>query len=224
MGINPTNNHKKFDWEEFDAAIKFLKNGICILKFRDVIKAASGCKILPFDEESAHLMNAIDACIKNNLSSLSDRIYENFKGRSNELGNRVEAELNEMLNQIPGIKCEKPRLDNGKKQAAGYPDCLIESGNIKIYADVKTFQRKTFDSRLRSFFYQPTNKNKIHFDAPHCILGFETESIGGDNRSPFKIVGYKIISLYSLQVNFKAEFNADNAELYALDSPNSLTS
>lgn len=206
-----------FDWDEFEGAIQFLKAGISSLYFRDVIKAATGYEIKPFNTDSLKVIATIDNWLKNNLIHLSNFAQTNYIGRANELGNTIEEELRKNLSAIPNLKCGKPLLANGNLQSTGYPDCLIEIGEVKIYADVKTFQTKTIDSTLRSFFYQPTNKSKIHFNAPHIIIGFETESLGGDNKSPFKLVGYKLIDLYELKVKFKAEFNAGNIEIYSLN-------
>lgn len=206
-----------FDWDEFEGAIQFLKTGISSLYFRDVIKAATGYEIKPFNTDSLKVIATIDNWLKNNLIHLSNFAETNYIGRANELGNTIEEELRKKLSAIPNLKCGKPLLTNGNLQSTGYPDCLIEMGEVKIYADVKTFQTKTIDSTLRSFFYQPTNKSKIHFNAPHIIIGFETESLGGDNKSPFKLVGYKLIDLYELKVKFKAEFNAGNIEIYSLN-------
>ncbi len=63
----------------------------------------------------------------------------------------MEDELRKGLNQIHNLVCDKPLLASGKKQATGYPDCLIESNGVKIYADIKTYQTKTAVSTLRSF-------------------------------------------------------------------------
>tara|TARA_Y100000748_G_scaffold255148_1_gene221266 strand:+ start:40 stop:216 length:177 start_codon:yes stop_codon:yes gene_type:complete len=37
------------------------------------------------------------------------------------------------------------------------------------------------------------------------------------NGSPFRIVDYNIIDLYDINVNFKAEFNTNNKEIYNLE-------
>lgn len=210
------NNKQDFDWNSFESAVHFLKKGIKTLFFRDVIKAATGHQILRFDNESLKVVKLIDDWINVNLSTLSDTIYAGFEGRANELGNRVEEEVRKGLNQIPKLKCDRPVLSTGKKQSAGYPDFLIELNSVKVYVDVKTYKSLGKKSTFRSFYYQPTNKSKIHYDAPHCIIGFETQSIGGDNKSPFKLIGYKIIDLYDLDVIFKAEFNVGNNKIYAL--------
>ena len=136
------NNAGNLDWEKFEAAIQFLKTGIDTLFFKDVIRASTGHDVLAFNKESLFVIDSVDTWIKNNLASISNSVYSGFIGRANELGNKVEDVLRQGLNQIPNLKCDKPLLSSGKKQAAGYPDCLIESNGIKIYADIKIYQTK----------------------------------------------------------------------------------
>jgi hypothetical protein len=206
----------KFNWDEFKTTITYLKKGVEELYFRDVIKAATDHSIIKFDDNSISTLSQIENYIKNNFNSLSDTVEKNYVGRINEVGNYIEGLLKAQINTIGKIKCSTATLADGSAQASGYPDYLIENSNITIYADVKAFQAKTLESSLRSFYYQPTNQVKIHKDAPHCLIGFEVKSISGENKSPFKLVSYKIIDLYELKVNFKAEFNANNIEVYSL--------
>ena len=95
---------------------------------------------------------------------------------------------------------------------------IFSEGNV-LYFDVKIYQDKTKDTTLRSFYYQPTNQSKIHHDAPHFLIGFEVLSLGGSNRSPFRIVDYNIVDVYDMNVNFKAEFNTNNRNIYSLKNP-----
>jgi hypothetical protein len=206
----------KFDWDEFKTTITYLKKGVEELYFRDVIKAATDHSILKFDDSSLFTLKQIDNYIKNNFNFLSNTIEKNYDGRINEVGNYIETLLKSQINTIEKIKCSTATLADGSAQSSGYPDYLIQSSGITIYADVKAFQAKTLESSLRSFYYQPTNQIKIHKDAPHCLIGFEVKSISGQNKSPFKLAGYKIIDLYELKVNFKAEFNANNIQVYSL--------
>lgn len=206
----------KFDWDEFKTTITYLKKGVEELYFRDVIKAATDHSILKFDDSSLFILKQIDNYIKNNFNFLSNTIEKNYDGRINEVGNYIETLLKSQINTIEKIKCSTATLADGSAQSSGYPDYLIQSSGITIYADVKAFQAKTLESSLRSFYYQPTNQIKIHKDAPHCLIGFEVKSISGENKSPFKLAGYKIIDLYELKVNFKAEFNANNIQVYSL--------
>jgi hypothetical protein len=207
----------KFDWDEFRTTITYLKKGVDELYFRDVIKAATDHSILKFDDSSLRVLSRIDDYLKNNFNYLQQQMKK-YQGRANEAGNEIEKILKIQLNNLSNISCKTPTLANGTAQSSGYPDYLIESSSVTIYADIKAFQAKSKDSSFRSFYYQPTNQIKILKDAPHCLIGFEIESLSGDNKSPFKLVNYKIVDLYDLQVNFKAEFNANNSDIYSLET------
>jgi len=204
-----------FDWNEFKLAISYLKKGIDELYFRDVIRAATDKSVLKFDNETINILIEINDYLAKNLERLSDKIEGEYNGRINELGNYIEAIVKTEINRLPNITCATPTLKNGTAQSTGYPDYIIQSNDNTIYADVKIYQEKTLNSTLRSFYYQPTNKVKILSDAPHCLIGFEIKSLGGNNNKPFKIIGYRIVDLYDLKMNFKAEFNADNIEVYS---------
>jgi len=208
-----------FDWDEFKAAVELLKSGISELPFRDVIKAATSHHITQFDEDSKKVIQLISDWIEDNLLHLSNYVETEYEGRSNELGNFVEAWLIDALdNQLP-LSCKRPRTGKGNAQAVGYPDGIIQVKGVNIYFDVKIYQEKTKNTTLRSFYYQPTNQSKIHYDAPHFLIGFEVESLGGSNRSPFKVIGFKLVDVYDMMVLFKAEFNTSNRFIYRLNEP-----
>jgi hypothetical protein len=209
----------EFDWDEFEAAVHLLKSGVKELPFRDVIKAATGYQITQFNEDSRNPVRMISVWIENNLQHLSNYVETEYEGRSNELGNFVEAWLIDALdNQLP-LSCKRPRTGKGHAQAVGYPDGIIQNNEVNIYFDIKIYQGKTKDTTLRSFYYQPTNQSKIHHDAPHFLIGFEVESLGGSNRSPFKVIDFTIVDIYEMMVLFKAEFNTSNRFIYQLMSP-----
>lgn len=209
-----------FDWDEFESAVHLLKSGVNELPFRDVIRAATGHRILPFDNSTRAVVKEIEEWIVANLGMLSDHIESEYQGRPNELGNYLERILmNKLQMALPTIRCEMPRTARGYAQAVGYPDGVIFSEDNVLYFDVKIYQDKTKDTTLRSFYYQPTNQSKIHHDAPHFLIGFEVLSLGGSNRSPFRIVDYNIVDVYDMNVNFKAEFNTNNRNLYTLGKP-----
>tara|TARA_B100001142_G_scaffold326847_1_gene383173 strand:- start:219 stop:860 length:642 start_codon:yes stop_codon:yes gene_type:complete len=210
-----------FDWDEFEAAIRLLKSGVDKLPFRDVIKAATGHNILPFNDSTRAVVRKLDEWISVNVQHLSNHIESEYIGRPNELGNYLERILlNDFQRDLaPSIRCEMPRTISGHAQAVGYPDGVIFTQNEVMYFDVKIYQAKTKDTTLRSFYYQPTNQSKIHHDAPHFLIGFEVESIDGNNSSPFRIVDYSIVDVYDMNVNFKAEFNTNNRNIYNLERP-----
>lgn len=204
------------DWDEFSAAVRLLKSGVSRLYFRDVINAATGHKIIPFDDNSNQILEEIKSWLDVNLNELSNLIEMDYVGRPNELGNYLERVLMARLDESLNFSVDMPRTEQGHKQAVGYPDGIIvdQLRNLVAYFDVKIFQEKTRTSTLRSFYYQPTNQSKISHDAPHFLVGFVVESLGDNNRSPFIIKDYEIVDIYDLEVNFKAEFNASNRDIY----------
>jgi len=204
------------DWDEFSAAVRLLKSGVSRLYFRDVINAATGYKIIPFDGNSNQILEEIKSWLDGNLNELSNLIERDYVGRPNELGNYLERVLMARLDESLNFSVDMPATEQGHKQAAGYPDGIIFDSmrNQVVYFDVKIFQEKTRNNTLRSFYYQPTNQSKILHDAPHFLIGFVVESLSGDNRSPFIIRDYELVDIYNLEVNFKAEFNASNKDLY----------
>lgn len=204
------------NWDEFSAAVRLLKSGVSRLLFRDVVKAATGHTILPFDETSSRILADIRSWLDQHLSELSNLIEMDYVGRPNELGNFLERVLLARLDESLSLSVDMPTTEQGHKQAVGYPDGVIvdhSTGQV-VYFDVKIFQEKTRTSSLRSFYYQPTNQSKILHDAPHFLVGFVVESLSGDNRPPFIIKDYELVDIYNLEVNFKAEFNASNQDLY----------
>lgn len=208
-----------FDWDEFKTAVELLKSGITELPFRDVILAATGHRILPFSERHRNVVERISSWITENIQHLSDYVEAEYDGRSNELGNFVEAWLIDALDNNLELSCERPRTSKGHAQAVGYPDGIIQSEHDVLYFDVKIYQAKTKNTTLRSFYYQPTNQSKIHHDAPHFLIGFEVESLSGSNRSPFRVVDFTLVDIFNMMVLFKAEFNTSNRFIYNLNSP-----
>ena len=204
------------DWDEFSAAVRLLKSGVSRLYFRDVINAATGYKIIPFDDNSNQILEEIKSWLDENLNELSNLIEMDYVGRPNELGNYLERVLMARLDESLNFSVDMPRTEQGHKQAVGYPDGIIvdQRRDLVAYFDVKIFQEKTRTSTLRSFYYQPTNQSKISHNAPHFLVGFVVDSLGDNNRSPFIIKDYEIVDIYDLEVNFKAEFNASNKDLY----------
>ena len=162
------------DWDEFSAAVRLLKSGVSRLYFRDVINAATGYKIIPFDDNSNRILEEIKSWLDVNLNDLSNLIEMDYVGRPNELGNYLERVLMARLDESLNFSVDMPRTEQGHKQAVGYPDGIIvdQRRNVVAYFDVKIFQEKTRKSTLRSFYYQPTNQSKISHDAPHFLVGF----------------------------------------------------
>ena len=132
------------DWDEFSAAVRLLKSGVSRLYFRDVINAATGYKIIPFDDNSNRILEEIKSWLDVNLNDLSNLIEMDYVGRPNELGNYLERVLMARLDESLNFSVDMPRTEQGHKQAVGYPDGIIvdQRRNVVAYFDVKIFQEK----------------------------------------------------------------------------------
>ena len=201
--------------KDFVQFIKRLIIGLHKIYFRDVIKASSGYSLLKADGIYLSAIDKIKTSLKSSLSEISNSVKRNYNGRANELSNYLEGVIkNHINNNLADIKASIPAVGD-KKQSAGYPDLIIEFDKNKyIYIEVKIYQEKTINSSLRTFYFKPSENNKISESCPHILIGFEVESLGKENRSPFIIKGFKIIDLYHLKVDLKPEFNASNPDIY----------
>ncbi len=201
--------------KEFDLFIKRLIKGATNVLFRDVIKSSSGFNLLKVDGVYLEAVQKIKESLKADLKSISQSVEKNYKGRANELSNYLEGVLKTHINnKLKGFVASIPKAGKSKR-SAGYPDLIVGFDKGKyIYIEVKTYQKKTINSSLRTFYFKPSKQDKIMESCPHILIGFEVESLGENNRSPFKINNFKIMDLYNLRVTLKPEFNANNPIIY----------
>lgn len=205
----------RFLMEDFDIFVRRLIKGAKNVLFRDVVKSASGFNILKVDGVYLEAIKQIKESLKSDLDSISKSIEKNFSGRANELSNYLEGVVKTHINnKLRGFLASIPKAGKNRR-SAGYPDLIVEFEKGKyVYVEVKTYQIKTINSSLRSFYFKPSEQNKIMESCPHIIIGFEVISLGRNNRSPFKINNFKIVDLYDLKVDLKPEFNANNPAIY----------
>ena len=201
--------------EEFDIFMKRLIRGAKNMFFRTVIKSSSGYDIIKLEGDYLKAAKIIKNTIEKSFLSINMSVKKNCRGRTNELSNYLEGVLKNVINhKIKGFEATIPKAGN-KKRSAGYPDLLIKFDHDKfIYVEVKIYQKKTLNSSLRTFYFKPSEQDKIMRSCPHILIGFEVESLGEDNRSPFNVNSFKIIDLYDLKVTLKPEFNASNPMIY----------
>ncbi|MBL7147960.1 MAG: hypothetical protein ISS82_03990 [Nanoarchaeota archaeon] len=200
---------------EFDLFIKRLIKGAQNVFFRDVIKSSSGFNIYKVDGVYLDAILKIKESLKKDLGSISKSVERNYQGRANELSNYLEGVVKTNINNnLKGFVASIPKAGKNK-QSAGYPDLIVEFERGKyIYIEIKTYQKKTINSGLRTFYFKPSEQDKVMESCPHVLMGFEVESLGRNNNSPFKINNFKIMDLYDLKVNLKPEFNASNPMIY----------
>ena len=188
------------------------------IPFAEVVKAATGKSILPFDLKSeadrevlSKIGSALDEVIKrmNAPNSIAQK-----QRRINEVSSHFEDEMKRVLNETPGFSCDFPHLASGKIQRSGYPDLRLvdkNSGRI-IYLDPKLFEATSRNSSLRTFYFEPkTDTNKILDDAHHLIVGFAHD---GKKSGQWKFLSWELVDLANFKVRLKAEFQGSNHDLY----------
>ncbi len=68
----------------------------------------------------------------------------------------------------------------------------------------------------RSFYFSPSDEFKVIYDAAHFLMSFEIYVDGESGRNHiYKCRHYKILSLESLSLDVKYEFNSDNKRMYS---------
>jgi hypothetical protein len=199
---------------DFKKFIQRLIVGANSVYFRDVIEAASGYQIKEIDEGLLSDLEQLKTTFQTDLKKINSTVKITYKGRANELSNYMERVVLDEINSIRNFAASKPTVSGKRHQSAGYPDLVVTARGRPFYLEVKTFQLKTAESSLRTFYYKPSKNSKISESCPHLLIAFEVESLGQENKSPFVVNKVKIIDLYDLKVSLKPEFNASNIEIY----------
>jgi hypothetical protein len=181
-----------------------------------VIEGVSGKKILPFDNRDSK-----DITLLKNLIKIADKAGRaiNEKGieraRANEVGNDIEYYVKKELNNF-GYQAEIPKSKKGNKKSMGYPDIeFIDNYQRTNYLECKTYNINNINTAQRSFYLSPSEEFKITKDAHHFVISYEVYISDRKGRNNiYKCKSWKILSLESLNVDVKYEFNCDNRRLY----------
>ncbi|GMO12595.1 MAG: type II restriction endonuclease MjaV [Treponemataceae bacterium] len=174
--------------------------------FRDVIKGVEGHDVLEFNNPA--LLDAIKTACTNTVTIINKST--NFTGRPNEFGNLVANFLSLECSKI-GLDYQKPTDTDNKAKETGYPDGLIKYENTWCYLEIKTCEHTKTEQTFRTFFYSPSVTSKIIHDAPHLLVGFETDKDG----DTFILNGkFYITDMFKKNVTLKLEYNTNNKQLY----------
>jgi len=187
------------------------------VEFAQLIETSTGNRVLPFNPT-----DPVDAEILAGLERALDAVLERFnrpdsptssEGRINEVSAYFEDALMAELDQAPEFACGHPRTAEGHLQHMGYPDIELrhlESGRV-VYIDPKLVGKGSLDSSLRTFYFTPRREtNKVLHDAHHLLVGI----VHDENTGNWKFLRWKIVDLTRFQVTLKAEFQADNKDIY----------
>lgn len=195
---------------------KFLKP-IQGIPFHIVIKALAGKKVLKID-----LNNNNDRKLIEKLSHVAEIAGKKankigiYRNRPNEVGNDIEPYVKDALKNM-GFYPETPKRGDGRRQATGYPDIYFKDDiGRHIYLECKTYNKENIDTTQRAFYLSPsvTGESKVTHDAPHLIISFEIKQILRDNKRCYTPVAWKLVDIYSMNLDIKHEFNASNREIY----------
>ncbi len=199
---------------------KFLKP-VEDIPFHLAIKALYGRRVIPLD-----LTADKDRDLIGKLSQVAHIAGENaqrrgiFRSRPNEAGNDIEGFVREALRGV-GFRPETPTTADGTRKAVGYPDIYFKDKyNRHCYLECKTYNRATVYTTMRAFYFSPADKgkSKIIHDAPHIVMSFEIKQIQKAGKRCYIPVAWKLVSIYSMKVGVKHEFNASNKDIYRKDA------
>ena len=186
------------------------------IPFNLVIESMTGRKVLSFDFSNQDHKEVLEL-IKQAAINAGKEINKTgiLRPRPNEVGNDIESLVRNNLNKLR-LKAEIPATLNGNKKSTGYPDVIFWYKNKPYYLECKTYNIKNIDTTQRSFYFSPSDEFKVIYDAPHFLLSFEIYVAGeSGNKHIYKCKHYKILSIESLSLDVKYEFNSDNKRMYS---------
>jgi len=186
------------------------------IPFNLVIEAMTGKKVLSFNFAKPDHQEVLKLLKQASLNAGKEINKTGIlRPRPNEVGNDIELYVRNALNSL-GLNADIPVGSSGHKKAMGYPDILFWFNETPYYLECKTYNIENIETTQRSFYFSPSDEFKVIYDAPHFILSFEIYIAGEKgNRHIYKCKHYKILSIESLLLDVKYEFNSDNKRMYS---------
>ena len=216
--LTAVGQEKKSDTHVLVTAAMRSANELKQIPFSEIVKAATGRKVVPFDtskETDRELLSKIGKAMDEVVKRMNETNSPAQKQRRiNEVSSHFENEMKRVLNELPGFECDFPKTAQGKVQRSGYPDLrLIEKQTRRVtYLDPKLYEKGSRASSLRTFYFEPkTDTNKINDDANHLIVGFEHD---GRKDGLWKFLNWELVDVSKFRVHLKAEFQGSNRDLY----------
>jgi hypothetical protein len=214
-------NDAALDRERRDAALvrQLIAEDLDERRFRfgTVMLAASDHQVLPLQpDRPSHrrVLDALETALERATEILSRQdspVRE--QRRINEASRYFEEALRLDLDAVEGLNCGIPETRDGDHQRSGYPDLRVvdESSGDVFYLDPKLVENGSWDSSLRTFYFEPKDRSlKINDDAVHLLVG-----IGHDGKDGAWTFGpWKVVDLSTSTLRLKPEFQAANRDLY----------
>jgi len=211
--------------KEYQKIIREILSAFEGVSFPVIVESSTGYKVLSIDKER-------DRDLIEDLSTIARMITEEYNKtpitrdtyksvinkepnafRSNEVGRILEYEIYNVYEKYKDTSKFKVISEIQPLKQVGYPDLkVIEKGGRVSFIDIKATTRPKVGSP-RDFYYSTKSKTlqKIDSDGFHLLLGFIIKEI---EPGKFITVGWKLVDLSKIKVSIKAEFNADNLEIY----------
>jgi hypothetical protein len=202
--------------QRLENVIKQMLTPLKDIPFNLVIEVMTGKRVLSFDfknNDHIHLLKllkqaALIAGTEINKTGI-------LRPRPNEVGNDIEPYVKKALNSM-NLIADVPTGHSGNKKAMGYPDILFWSNRKPYYLECKTYNIENVNTTQRSFYFSPSEEFNVIYDALHFLVSFEIYVDGEKGRNHiYKCKHYKILSLESLSLDVKYEFNSDNKRMYS---------
>jgi len=202
--------------KRLENVIKQMLHPLKDIPFNLVIEAMTGKKVIAFDFTKTDHKDILKLLRQSALKA-GKNINKTgiLRPRPNEVGNDIESYVRDALNSLR-LNSDIPTCQNGQKKAAGYPDIIFWYKNKPYYLECKTYNIENIGTTQRSFYFSPSDEFKVIYDAPHFIISFEIYVAGEKgNKHIYKCKHYKILSIESLSLDVKYEFNSDNKRMYS---------
>jgi len=188
------------------------------IPFSEVVLAATGKRVLALDRKTQadqQIVQRVGDVLNEVMSRMNaaDSPIHNV-GRINEVSSHFEDLLRDLLNRVPGFRCDFPHTAEDRVQRSGYPDLrLVEIATNRVfYLDPKLYAAGSRESSFRTFYFEPKiTTNKVRDDAVHLLVGFE-HAPRSNGRWTF--TRWDLVDLSHFKVRLKAEFQGSNRDIY----------
>jgi len=192
------------------------------IPFSEVVFAATGKRVLTLDlktEADRELVQRVSDVLNEVMTRMNapESPIQNV-ARINEVSSHFEDLLRELLNRVPGLRCDFPPTAEERVQRSGYPDLrLVQTTTNRVfYLDPKLYAAGNRDSSFRTFYFEPKiTTNKVRDDAVHLLVGFEHKA---KSAGRWEFTRWDLVDLAHFKVRLKAEFQGSNRDIYKPDA------
>lgn len=201
---------------KLENAIKQMLTPLKDIPFNLVIESLTGKRVIPFAPNNPEDIEILDI-LKDVALNAGKMINEEgiVRARANEVGNDIEGFIKSAMHNC-NLTPDIPSGISGRKKAMGYPDIIFYHRGKPYYLECKTYNQENIETTQRSFYFSPSEDFKVIYDTHHFIISYEMYVADRKgSKNVYKCKHWKILSLESLSLDVKYEFNSDNKRLYS---------